>query len=169
LPNLITSLRFLMTLGLLTAYEGRSGVTLGLVAIATLVMDAIDGWLARRTGQNSAFGTHFDVEVDSVLVIALAMLLHARGIAGPWVLVAGLWHYLYLFAPVVLPAPEAPPPRTRVGRLVYVLMISSFVLALMTPPALGELLAAVGTLAVSTSFAFSFWQRYQPRQAAPAE
>ena len=45
-------------------------VTLAGVA---LVLDAVDGWVARRTGMATALGARFDGEVDAFLILALSM------------------------------------------------------------------------------------------------
>ena len=37
-------------------------------------LDGLDGWLARHAGMASAFGARFDVEVDALLIQALAIL-----------------------------------------------------------------------------------------------
>src|SRR5258707_503854 len=42
-------------------------------AVAVLIMDGVDGWAARQTGTASIFGARFDVEVDALLIQALAI------------------------------------------------------------------------------------------------
>lgn len=160
LPNLITTVRLLMTMGLLFAYGRQPGWQLALAAALILLLDAADGWLARRTGQSSAFGASFDVEADGLLVMTIAMLLFSRGTAGAWVLVAGLLRYLYVLAPALFPTPVGQAPRSRHGRIVYVTMLTCFMLALVIGGGPGRLLALVGTVVITVSFAHSFWQRY---------
>ena len=45
-------------------------VTLAAVALA---LDAVDGWVARRTGTATALGARFDGEVDAFLILALSV------------------------------------------------------------------------------------------------
>ena len=54
------------------------------VALATvgLVLDAVDGWIARRTRTVTALGARFDGEVDAFLILALSVLV-ARSL-GAW-------------------------------------------------------------------------------------
>jgi hypothetical protein len=40
-------------------------------AFIVLLLDGLDGWLAHKTGQTSAFGAKFDMEVDSLFAIVL--------------------------------------------------------------------------------------------------
>lgn len=82
-------------------------VTLSVVA---LVLDAVDGWVARRTGTASPLGARFDGEVDAFLILVLSVYM-SRSI-GPWVLAIGAARYLFLAAGWLLPWMRAPlPPR----------------------------------------------------------
>jgi phosphatidylglycerophosphate synthase/uncharacterized membrane protein YbhN (UPF0104 family) len=167
LPNLITTLRLFLTMGLLFGYQDQPGVVLALVALANILLDVLDGWLARRSGQSSDFGAHYDIEADALLVLTLTVLLFSRGLAGSWVIIAGLWRYLYVLAPVCFPTPVGQAPRSRHGRIVYVLMLACFMLTLVMPKgAAGQYLALAGTVAISLSFMHSFWQRYLPVRTA---
>jgi CDP-diacylglycerol--glycerol-3-phosphate 3-phosphatidyltransferase len=52
------------------------------VAMAT---DQVDGWLARRWNQTSAFGTLVDPIADKLLVMAAMIMLVAEGVAPAWI------------------------------------------------------------------------------------
>jgi phosphatidylglycerophosphate synthase len=83
-----------------------------LVALASvaLILDAVDGRVARRTGTTSPLGARFDMEIDSVLVLVLSVYV-ARSL-GLWVLAIGLFRYAFVAAALVLPWLRAPlPPR----------------------------------------------------------
>jgi phosphatidylglycerophosphate synthase len=69
-----------------------------LVVIATvaLVLDAIDGRVARRSGTASAFGARFDMEVDAFLLLVLSA--HVAVLVGPWVLAIGVMRYAFVAA-----------------------------------------------------------------------
>jgi glycosyltransferase 2 family protein len=165
-PNLITTLRLGLTMGLLFFYQHQEGIVLAVVALSNILLDAVDGWLARRTGQSSEFGAHYDIEADALLVLTLTVILFGRGVAGSWVILAGLWRYLYVLAPACFPTPVGQAPRSRHGRIMYVLMIVCFMLALVTPQEIGQYLALLGTVATSLSFLHSFWVRYTPAPVA---
>lgn len=166
LPNAITTVRLCLTMGLLFGYQHQTGAVLAVVALANVLLDAIDGWLARHTGQSSEFGAHYDIEADALLVLTLTVILFSRGVAGSWVIIAGLWRYLYVLAPVCFPTPVGQAPRSRHGRIVYVLMMVCFMLALLVSEELGQYLALFGTVTISLSFMHSFWQRYTPAREA---
>jgi phosphatidylglycerophosphate synthase/uncharacterized membrane protein YbhN (UPF0104 family) len=165
-PNLITTARVIMTMGLLFAYGRQPGWHLAAAAGAVLLLDVVDGWLARKTGQSSAFGASYDVEADALLVMTISMLLFQRGTAGVWVLLAGLLRYFYVLAPALFPTPVGQAPRSRHGRAIYVTMLTCFMLALVVEGQRGGWLALAGTLVITISFSHSFWQRYAGLRAA---
>jgi phosphatidylglycerophosphate synthase len=80
-----------------------------LLAVVALVLDAVDGWVARRTGTRS-LGARFDGEVDAFLILVLSVFV-AR-MAGAWVVALGAARYAFLAACWPLPWMRAPlPPR----------------------------------------------------------
>ena len=49
-----------------------------------MATDQVDGWLARRRDQTSAFGSLLDPIADKVLVLATLAMLIAEGTAPAW-------------------------------------------------------------------------------------
>jgi phosphatidylglycerophosphate synthase len=84
-------------------------VLTGLAAVA-LLLDAVDGQVARRTGTASRHGAQFDMETDSVLVLALSLFV--AGALGWWVAILGLPRYLFGVAGWLLPWLRAPMPSS---------------------------------------------------------
>ena len=56
--------------------------------IAAMATDQVDGWLARRRNQTSAFGSLLDPIADKVLVLAALVMLVAEGVAPAWMVAA---------------------------------------------------------------------------------
>jgi phosphatidylglycerophosphate synthase len=80
------------------------------IAVVALVLDAVDGYVARRTGTTSPLGARFDMEVDAFLILVLSVYL-ARPL-GAWVLAIGLMRYALLVAGWALEWLRRPvPPR----------------------------------------------------------
>jgi CDP-diacylglycerol--glycerol-3-phosphate 3-phosphatidyltransferase len=73
LPNILTSFRILLVpilvVVLLTKFEGKEFVGLGLFLLASLT-DVIDGWVARRFHLVSKLGQLLDPAADKILVAA---------------------------------------------------------------------------------------------------
>lgn len=81
----------------------------GLTAPA-LALDAVDGWVARRTGTATELGARFDMEVDAFLLLVLSA--YVAQTLGPWVMAIGLMRYVFVGAGWILPWLRAQlPPR----------------------------------------------------------
>jgi phosphatidylglycerophosphate synthase len=79
---------------------GEVGVLVALCTIA-LVLDAVDGWVARRTGSVSPLGARFDMETDAFLILVLSA--HVATMFGGWVLAIGLARYGFWIAGRLVP------------------------------------------------------------------
>jgi phosphatidylglycerophosphate synthase len=66
------------------------------VTALALALDAVDGWVARRTRTMGLLGARFDGEVDAFLILVLSIYV-ARS-AGAWVLAIGAARYAFLAA-----------------------------------------------------------------------
>lgn len=71
------------------------------VASIALVLDAVDGWLARRTHSETELGAQFDMEVDAFLLLVLSV--YVSQLLGWWVLAIGLLRYAFVVAGWLLP------------------------------------------------------------------
>ena len=89
---------------------GAASAVLVTLTVVALVLDAVDGWVARRTGTASAVGARFDMEVDAFLIFVLSVYV-AQSV-GAWVLAIGAARYAFVAAGWLLPwLREPPPPR----------------------------------------------------------
>ena len=78
--------------------------------VPALLLDAVDGWVARRTRSVSPLGARFDMEVDAFLLLVLSVAVGP--IIGWWVLAIGLMRYAFVAAAWLLPWLGAQlPPR----------------------------------------------------------
>ncbi|MFB7330050.1 CDP-alcohol phosphatidyltransferase family protein [Streptomyces adustus] len=94
------------------SFESTPPVTLlvGLTAVA-LILDGVDGKVARRTGTSTALGARFDMEVDAFLILVLSVYVSME--VGPWVLLIGGMRYAFVAAARVWPwLNNALPPST---------------------------------------------------------
>ena len=89
--------------------SGRLDALVALAAVA-LVLDAVDGFVARRTHTVTALGARFDMEIDAFLIFVLSC--HVARSLGAWVLAIGLARYAFVAAGWLLPWLRRPaPPR----------------------------------------------------------
>jgi phosphatidylglycerophosphate synthase len=99
-------------------------------ATVAVTLDGVDGALARGRGEASAFGARFDMEIDALLILVLAVLVWQHDKAGVWIVLAGLLRYLFVAASYAAPwlGEQLPPSRRR--QAVCVVQIASLIGAL---------------------------------------
>jgi len=104
--------------GLVAGSFARPAPIRVLVALASiaLVLDAVDGQVARRTRTVTPFGARFDGETDAFLILVLSVLV-ARSLGG-WVLAIGLARYALLVAGWGIRWLRAPLPPRYWGKVV---------------------------------------------------
>jgi phosphatidylglycerophosphate synthase len=111
----VTLTRALLTAGVAGLVADSFGRPLSVTALVTLsivalVLDAVDGQVARRTGTATPLGGRLDGEVDAFLILLLSIAVSQA--YGSWVLVIGAARYALLLAGWLIPWLAAPlPPR----------------------------------------------------------
>ena len=157
--NLVTAGRLLLVLGIasfaLRAPSAALAWTAVVVCTIAALLDIVDGKVARRTGTSSAFGARFDMEVDALLIMTLAVLAWQYGKAGAWVLLSGLLRYAFVAAGWLLPWLTAPLPASLRRKAVCVAQITTLIVCLgpIVPRPLSSALAAASLLVLAWSFA----------------
>ncbi|MFJ6194689.1 CDP-alcohol phosphatidyltransferase family protein [Micromonospora sp. NPDC092111] len=144
-------------------------VLVPLTAVA-LALDAVDGWVARRTGTVSTLGARFDMEVDAFLILVLSV--HVAPAVGPWVLAIGGLRYAFVAAGWLLPWMRGTLPprywRKVVAAAQGVLLLTAAAEALPRPVA--AVVAAVSLALLVESFGHDvgwLWWHRPTRAAQP--
>ncbi|MEU3840380.1 CDP-alcohol phosphatidyltransferase family protein [Streptomyces sp. NPDC028635] len=131
------------------SFEGAPPVTLfvALTAVA-LLLDGVDGKVARRTGTTTALGARFDMEVDAFLILVLSVYVALD--FGPWVLLIGAMRYVFVAAARVWPWLNAPLPpstaRKTVAALQGILLLLASSGLLPVPASAGVVVLALALL-----------------------
>jgi len=120
-----------------------------------LMLDGVDGRLARKHGTASDFGARFDMETDAVFLLVLCMLVWQYDKAGVWILLAGLMRYLFIAASVLLRflRRPLPPKRRRQAAFVTQAIVLGVCVAPVVPSPYSDALAFIGLAFLSWSFA----------------
>lgn len=146
-----------MVAGTLAApsWAGEHATGLAALAGAALLLDGVDGWVARRWRCASAFGARFDMELDAFLILLLCVHLLAMGKAGTWVLAIGAMRYAFVGAMRIWPWLDGPLPESGRRKLVCVWQVASLLVCLLpaVAPWLATPLLAIALALLTWSFA----------------
>ena len=151
---------------------GRQTATLLVpITVVALLLDAVDGKVARATGTSSAFGARFDMEVDAFLILVLGV--HVAPAYGWWVLAIGGARYAYGAAGRVWPWLLGPLPprywRKVVAAVQGIVLTAAAADVLPRPIMYAALVAAAALLAESFGRDVVWtWPRLENRQMGTA-
>ena len=138
--------------------------TLVALASVALVLDAVDGQVARRTRTVSALGARFDMEVDAFLILVLSVFVAMT--LGPWVLAIGAMRYAFVVAGWLLPWLRSPLPVSMARKAVAAVQGVALVVAgsgvLPLPVTTGVVAGALASLV--WSFGRDVWWLWRSRQ-----
>jgi phosphatidylglycerophosphate synthase len=149
----------------LAVLDTSVALLVALAAIA-LALDLVDGWVARRTGTETALGARFDGEVDAFLILALSVYVAPS--YGAWVLAIGAARYLFLAGEWLLPWMRAPLPPRRWRKLVAATqgVVLTVAATGMLPRALTQALLVVALALLAASMGECVWWLWRRRPAS---
>jgi len=135
------------------------------LAATALVLDGVDGWVARRTGTASELGARFDQDVDAFLILMLSVQV-ARSLGG-WVLLIGLARYAFVAAGrrwAWLREPVPPRHWCKVVAAVQGVVLTAVATGAAPRPV--RIAAVAGALALlAESFGREAWQKWRQYRA----
>jgi phosphatidylglycerophosphate synthase len=145
--------------------EGTPVALLVTMAAVALGLDAVDGWMARRSGTATALGARFDGEVDAFLILALSV--YVAPACGAWVLAIGAARYLFLAGEWLLPWMQAPLPPRRWRKVVAATqgVVLTVAAAGVLPVALAQALLAAALALLAASMGQCTWWLWRRRHA----
>lgn len=124
------------------------------IALVALLLDGVDGWVARRTATTSTFGARFDMELDAFFILMLCVAVMQLDKVAPWILAIGALRYLFIAASWAWPWLRADLPESRRRKTFCVWQVITLLVILL--PFISETtatgLAALSLLLLSSSF-----------------
>ncbi|OLT14328.1 hypothetical protein BJF78_02440 [Pseudonocardia sp. CNS-139] len=138
------------------------------VGAVALVLDAVDGRVARATGTVSPLGARFDMEVDAFLVLVLSV--QAAAVVGPWALAIGAMRYVFVAASWALPWLSGPLPPSYAAKTVAAVQgaVLLAVSSTLFPPVAAVVLVAAALAALCWSFGRSVLLLHRSRRTPTA-
>ncbi|MEM8890006.1 MAG: CDP-alcohol phosphatidyltransferase family protein [Bacteroidota bacterium] len=130
---------------------------------SAVLLDVLDGYLARKFDQSSDFGLYLDMESDAFFVALIASVLYAKGLLEAWILLPAYLRYLYMLFLKVLPGEPKKEPKRSYASIIagcfFVVLLLPFIL----PYNLYIWPLRIGGGLIVISFGISFWfQLFSP-------
>ncbi len=153
LANSITLMRFCLLFAAplwLTMERGSFAA----VILLFLLLDGVDGGVARARQEESIFGARFDMEIDALAILFLCLGLHVYHGIALWILWPGLIRYIFVLFRAWYSVETVAERRSQWGRVIYIVLASSIALGFVFDHGLIEMLLWMATFLVT----LSFWQ-----------
>ena len=137
------------------------------LTVVALALDAVDGWVARRTHTASTFGARFDMEVDAFLILVLSVYV-ARSTGG-WVLAIGAARYAFVAAGWLLPWLRGSTPKRYWCKVVAATqgVVLTVAVADVLPPIVTEAALAISLALLTESFGRDVGWLWRHREVGP--
>lgn len=169
--NRVTLVRGVMVVWLvcLSPWASQLGNWLWLYAflcLVALILDGVDGKVARATGSQSDFGARFDMELDALFIFGLCVAVVALEKAGIWVLALGLMRYLFLAAGRFWPWVSQPLPESFRRKTICVWQLVTLMVAILpvTPALFASVTLATALVLLGYSFTTDLRYLYKTRR-----
>jgi phosphatidylglycerophosphate synthase len=139
------------------------------ISALALALDAVDGWVARRTRSTGTLGAQFDGEVDAFLILVLSVFV-ARS-AGAWVLAIGMARYAFLAAAWPLMWMRTALPSRYWRKVVAATQGIALTVAAagVLPLALTQVVLVAALILLAESFGRDVWWLWGERHNTPAQ
>jgi len=137
------------------------------VALGALLLDGVDGWVARRFEAASEFGARFDMELDAFLIGVLCLQPVLLGKVGPWVLAIGAMRYGFVAAMPVWRWLDQPLPQSLRRKVVCVVQVASLLVCLLPGVDAAATASILGPALLLLTASFFIDVRWLYRQRMP--
>lgn len=154
--NGVTLLRLLLMCLAGFYYKEWSHEILFVCFTASVLLDVLDGYLARKFNQSSDFGLYFDMETDAFFVALIAIVLFHKDLLEPWLLFPAFLRYFYLLLWKVLPFEPKKEPKRSYASIIAGTFFVTLLLPFILPPYLYTWPLRIAGFLIICSFAISF-------------
>jgi phosphatidylglycerophosphate synthase len=154
-PNYVTLFRFTALLVVTSFASGISNNTLAILLLILVLLDGVDGYLARRLKQRTEFGGLFDMETDALFVCSVSCILFEKNILPGWILVPAFIKFYYTVFTHLTGLSRMPEQRSLFGASVAVIMFLALILSLVIPGNFARIVAFSGSALICLSFLYS--------------
>lgn len=159
--NQITALRFIISsITALIIYQIPEFISFLLFGLAIL-LDGLDGFLARRYKQISEVGALFDKTVDAYFVLLLTFILVLKYDIPFWFLGIGYLHYGYELVIYSLDWQNLTIPKNPIGKYAAAFLFISLLSPFILPSYLYFPIIYIAAILVGCSFSLSFFYKFK--------
>lgn len=153
--NIVTITRLCIIIGSMILSEHLSDLQLFLILLVAILMDGLDGVLARIFNQTSKFGEVLDMEGDAFLVAALSIYHVNHGTAPVWILLPGFMRFSFGLLNSFIPNEFKEFTSKKFRATIAVVFFFSLVLPFIVPQPISTWILQIAGALILLSFGLS--------------
>ncbi len=158
--NWVTFLRLVLVCSALFYANYLSGLALGLLLTASVLLDAVDGYLARKFNQASVFGQYFDMEVDALFVLGMCFYYYLFQGIPSWILLPAIMRYVFRVTTMVFKKADFQEKKKNYAAFIAGTFFVILLLGTILEDSMRYYSLLVGSLLIIISFSISFWEYF---------
>ncbi|WP_395345056.1 CDP-alcohol phosphatidyltransferase family protein [Ningiella sp. W23] len=139
-------------------YPMMNELSLFVLLSLCVLMDVIDGFVARGLAQTSEFGRVFDMEVDAYFVMIMGMYFYFTTSLGLWLLLPGILRYGYRVMIWQLALDAFKESKKAYAAWLAGINFVLLLAAIIAPVNVQSVILWLSILIVSISFSISFYE-----------
>ena len=155
--NWVTFCRLLGVFWLTGNFSIVSEYTIAGVAFMVILLDGLDGYLARRTNSATEFGAFFDMETDAFFCATMAFAIFSLHPQYYWLLFPGLLRYFYVVLVKSLKMNLKKEKGHRLGKYFAVFFFFALITPFFMEKEFCEPILLLSSAFIVFSFSYSFW------------
>lgn len=162
-PNVVTLLRLLLLFA--GSFIMHNRFNIAVLGTVFVMLDGVDGFLARRLDQITDFGGQLDMEADAFFCLMFSLLIGFEHTEMQWVLIAGSMRYIYKIVTTIWNKRIFAESKQRYARFFAGCYFVSLVLFFYVDFSFGKYIVAIGNGLVLFSFLVSFVHFFKTKSA----
>jgi phosphatidylglycerophosphate synthase len=159
--NWITLARLVTLIVATLILRDNTGVVFGSIILAIIIVDGLDGYVARKYGLATRFGADFDMETDALLSCVLSLIAYWHYDVSLLVPAAGVLRYAFVILLRMSGLHKYDPPKMPGVRLIAVIFFISLITPYFIDPPLSGWSMEVAAALIFFSFGREFYLRYR--------
>ena len=156
--NWITTIRLLIIHSFIAFWPilPYSFFVIGLIVF--VVLDGLDGKIARKYNQSTIFGEYYDMELDALFVLFICIFLYLKGISGMWILLPGALRYLFVIYTWIFSSIPKKDDKQRFATIIAGVFFTMLLVSIAFQNPIQDILLKLSGFAIVVSFGISFYR-----------
>jgi len=156
--NWVTSIRLLIIHSYIAFWEIMPYSLFVTGLIVFVVLDGIDGKVARHFEQSSIWGEYYDMELDALFVQFVCVFLYLKGISGAWILLPGALRYLFVIYTWIFSNVPKKDDKQRYATIIAGVFFTMLLVSITFQNTFQDILLKLSGAAIVVSFGISFYR-----------